>query len=85
MAELATIRIFEHARGRRYSAQISTSNPPQRFVTGERHEELIQAVLNVLAKCEKADRWQPGDRGRPPAARDIPGRLKRRQRGGPTT
>jgi hypothetical protein len=81
MPELATIRIFEHARGRRYSAHIEATRPANRTILGERHEDLRQAVLNVLAKYDKARRYQRGDRGRPPGARDVPGELERQDIG----
>ena len=81
MPELATIRIFERAnrRGRRYWAQLDTAaSPPS--VVGKSDDDLIQAVLNVLADYDKAERFEPGvSRGRPPAARVLPGRLGRRR------
>jgi hypothetical protein len=80
MAELATIRVFEHARGRRYSAMLTTEDETPRTVSGDRHDDLTTAVLNVLAKYDNSRRWYPGKRGRPPAGRDIPGRLESRRR-----
>lgn len=48
-----------------------------RVVRGERHDDLKDAVLNLLIKYERAEQWKPGKRGRPPAAKDIPGRITR--------
>jgi hypothetical protein len=75
---IATIEIFEHTRGRRYSAQLRPSGEPRRVVLAPRDNELKMAVLNVLVKYEKAHKWSAGKVGRPPAARDIPRRLERR-------
>jgi hypothetical protein len=81
MPELATIRIFEHTRGRRFSAQLG-STETGRVIIGPRQDNLIDAVLKTLAKYERATRYRTGDRGRPPAAQNIPDRLegKRRRR-----
>ena len=75
---IATIEIFEHRRGRRYSAQLRPSGEPRRVVSAPRHNELKMAVLNVLVKYETAQKWHAGKVGRPPAAKDIPKRLERR-------
>ena len=84
MGAVATIQILEHMRGQRYSARLQTADEKPRVISGQRHNDLTTAVLNVLAKYDNAQRWQAGKRGRPPAARDIPKRLEGpRRSGGP--
>ena len=78
MGTLATIQILEHARGQRYSARLQTTDEPLRIVVGPRHNDLVTAVLNVLANYDNAKRWHAGKRGRPPAARDVPNRLEKK-------
>jgi hypothetical protein len=80
MAEIASIQIFEHQRGRRFSARLRTADKQPRIINGERSDVLTDAVLAVVVKYHRATRWREGDRGRPPAARDIPQKLESRKR-----
>jgi hypothetical protein len=80
MAEIANIQVFEHTRGRRFSARLRTTDERPRIINGERSDDLTSAVLAVVVKYHRATRWQEGERGRPPAARDIPKKLEGRRR-----
>jgi hypothetical protein len=80
MAEIASIQVFEHNRGRRFSATLRTADERPRVISGERSDDLTSAVLAVVVKYHRATRWREGDKGRPPAARDIPKKLEGRKR-----
>ena len=79
MAEIANIQVFEHKRGRRFSAMLRTPDARPRVIKGERSDNLTSAVLAVVVKYHRATRWREGDKGRPPAARDIPKKLEGRR------